>query len=97
MAYPTPTIYTYRVQETKQTGGAANGSNAYYRPEFSTNSGTSWTPVSPVPYQSLQEAFQKIGKIVNNEAQFQKQFLQVKKFENPKIVPVVTIYAYPPV
>ena len=96
MAYPTPTIYTYRVREVKASQ-PASGPNAYYIAEFSTNSGTTWLPLNDLPFGSKVEANQYIANVVNNEAKFQKQFLQAKKFANPKTVPTQTIYAYPPV
>ncbi len=96
MSFPTPTIYTYRVRGYNPVNHA-NGQNSYYEAEFSTNSGTTWLHLFGRPFQSKSEAFQAIATIVNNESQFRKQYLQARKFENPKLVPVATTYAYPPV
>lgn len=96
MSYPSPSIYTYRVVGVFSPQ-PANGQNAYFIAEFSTNSGTTWLPLVQTPFTSETEAFQAIGKIVANEAKFQKQYLQASKFNNPKVVPTRTVFAYPPV
>lgn len=95
MSYPTPTIYTYRVRGFNPVNHA-NGQNSFYLAEFSTNSGTSWLQLFGRPFGSKSEAFQAIATIVNNETKFRKQYLQAIKFENPKLVPTATTFAYPP-
>ncbi len=95
MSFPTPTIYTYRVRGFNPANHA-NGQNSYYEAEYSTNSGSTWNHIFGRPFGSLTEAYQAIATILVNEAQFQKQVLQATHFNNSKIVPVATTYAYPP-
>jgi len=95
MAYPTPSIYTYRVVEVTPVD-KATGQNGYFTAEFSTDSGTTWKKLFGIPFTSLTEAYQAIGKIVANEAKFQKQYLQASKFNNPPVVPTSTNHSYPP-
>lgn len=81
---------TYRITKVSPSdGNAAQGVAAAFIPEFSQNAGTTWTPVQPIPYQSLQESKQKLANIVANEANFNKQVLA------GHLVPVVTHIAYP--
>ena len=95
MSYPSPSIYTYRVVGV-ESPDPGTGENGYFVAEFSTNSGTTWLPLFQTPFTSKTEAFQAIAKLLGDEAKFQKQYLQVVKFNNPKVVPTRTVYSYPP-
>lgn len=95
MAYPTPTIYTYRVAKVNPVR-RANGDNAYYVAQFSQDSGTTYGPIHGIPYGSLQEAFQAIGFIVSNESQFRNSILYPNKFNRVPVIPTVTYLSYPP-
>ncbi len=96
MAFPTPTLYSYRVVGVSAVN-AESDVKSYFVAEFSTDDEATWRPVLQNLYWSETEAINAIAKIVANEAQFQTQFLQVSKFANKQVVPVRTVYAYPPV
>lgn len=95
MAYPSPTLYTYRVREV-QAVNKATGENGYFEAQFSTDSGTTWAPALQTPFTSLVEAYQAIAALVNNEAQFQNAYLNPNKFNVAAVVPTVVLYTYPP-
>ncbi len=87
MALPTPTIYTYRI---RQVARSVTPLLAYYIPEFSTDSGTSWKILFPEPYQSILESQQAIAFVVENEASFSSNYLAGKS-----LVPTISTIAYP--
>ena len=81
---------TYRIYKVApKSGNAAPGPNAYFIPQFSQDAGTTWLSVSPTPFQSLNEAQQKLAKIVANETNFNAQVAA------NKLVASETIIAYP--
>jgi hypothetical protein len=77
MAYPTPTIYDYRVLVTPSVKSSfpAGTSSAVYQAQFSTDSGSTWRPLNGLIYQNLTEAFNQIGAVVSDETAFQARFL----------------------
>jgi hypothetical protein len=95
MAYPTPTIYDYRVIEVAPV---ASGSTfaASFRTEFSTDSGSTWIALHALPFESLVEAYQAIGILVGSESRFQAQYEHPYALGNMPIVPTQTTHAYPP-
>lgn len=89
MAYPSPSIYTYRVTNVAPPGiQAVNLGLGFFLAEYSANAGTTWNQVFSLPFQSLQEAKQAISIIVGLESQFQAQV-------NAGLVPVTTHDVYP--
>ena len=86
MAYPSPSIYYYRVRGFKlPTQPLEIG---YFLPEYSSDGGVTYHPFTVLPFDSLQEAKQHIQTIVQNEAQFQAQV-------NAGTIVAGTTYAYP--
>ncbi len=85
MAYPTATIYDYRVREVEVTRTPSEG---YFVAEYSTNGGTTWLPLFPFTFGDETSAMNEIGNVVSEEAQFRTK---VQTGE----VPVVSVTAYP--
>jgi hypothetical protein len=102
--YPSPTLYTYRVRawgavpginlNTVTVDGIAQGNYGVnpvnFIPEYSADSGTTWKPASNSIFHSLQEAYQDIANIVNNESSFQTYWVS-----NAALLPGYTSYTYP--
>jgi hypothetical protein len=85
MASPTASIYTYRVKEVDVRKTPSEG---YFVAEYSSDGGTTWLPVFPWTFQSLNEAMGEIANTVSEEEQFRT------KVES-NLAPFVTITAYP--
>jgi hypothetical protein len=95
MAYPTPTIYDYRVLVTPSTPNsslAVGTTPAYYQAQFSTDSGSTWRPLNGLIYQSLTEAYNQIGFVVSDETGFQTRF----EAGGSNVPAAQTVSAYPP-
>lgn len=86
MAFPTPTIYRYRVLHTQD---ATNPLAAMYEAQFSINAGVTWFSLYPYTFSSLQEANDVIANVVRSESQFRTK---VQK----KQATFTNVYAYPP-
>lgn len=89
MANPSPSIYTYRIRKYAPPGILTPAEIGDYYAEFSTDSGTTWKLAHLLPFGSLALCTQYIVTIVNNEANFQTQYLA------GKLVPVASVIAYP--
>lgn len=88
MAYPTPTIYSYRVATLP---GVTGSSLPSYWAEFSTNGGSVWRRLNTFVYNSFDEAKNAIGTIVSDESDFRDEFLHgVARVPDP-----ITTSAYP--
>lgn len=92
MAYPTPTLYNYRVAATNPVGFSGSDAVGYFIAEFSVDGGTTYKPLFQQPFQSKTEAFNAIGFVVGSEANFKKNYLASKT----GFVPSRTTYSYPP-
>lgn len=86
MAFPSPTIYYYRVRRFALP--TQNLELGYFLPEYSSDGGVTFKPFHIIPFDSLLEAKQAIQNVVLSEAQFQQQVI------NNQII-VGTTYAYP--
>lgn len=58
--------------------------------EYSKDSGTTWQPASNSVFHSLQDSYQEIAQIVNNEASFAATFAA-----STALLPTYTTYSYP--
>lgn len=85
MAYPTPTIYRYRVLLTRD---ARDVTQAMYEAQFSINVGTTWFNLYPYSFSSLEEAKDCIANVVRAESQFRTK-IQKKQATYSQV------YAYP--
>ena len=102
--YPSPVLYTYRVHafgllpgantNTVTVSGMAQGvpgiQPVKFILEYSKDSGTTWLPADNSVFHSLQDAYQQIAQIVNNEASFQTNYAT-----NSANLPGYTSYTYP--
>jgi hypothetical protein len=102
--YPSPTLYTYRVHSWGVVPGVTTNvvtvggitqavigtAPVRFQPEYSANAGSTWNPATNASYQSLQEAYQAIANIVNNESSFATNFVA-----NSSLLPGYTNYSYP--
>ncbi len=86
MAFPTPTIYQYRVLETRN---ARNANEAFFIAQFSINAGVTWFSLYPWTFQDVNEAYDVIANEIRGEAQLRKR---VQK----KAVTYTQIHPYPP-
>lgn len=86
MAYPSPSIYYYRVRGFKLPNQPLE--IGYFLPEYSSDGGVTYKAFTVIPFDSLQEAKQHIQTVVQNEAQFQQSVIA-------GTVVVGTTYAYP--
>ncbi len=73
MAYPTPTIYQYRVLETRN---ARNANEAFFVAQFSINAGVTWFSLYPWTFQNLTEANDVIANEIREEAQLRTRVQQ---------------------
>lgn len=93
MAYPTPSIYTYRVLELPQvTSSQLSRNPRSFQAQFSTDDGSTWRALTGLDYQSLLEAYWAIKNVVSDEAAFQVRFLAGNSFTPDAVV----VHAYPP-
>ena len=102
--YPSPVLYTYRVHSfgllpgantnTVTVAGMAQGTPGIlpvnFIIEYSKDSGTTWQPADNSVFHSLQDAYQQIAQIVNNETSFQTTYAT-----NTANLPTWTTYSYP--
>lgn len=90
MAYPSPTIYYYRIKQILPPGNTlvTAGNLGQFFLEFSSNGGASYQPVNTDLYGSVQSAKAAISVIVGAELQFQQQVYQGQ-------IPSVNFIAYP--
>lgn len=93
MAYPVPSIYSYRVVELPQVASATGKRNPRsFQAQFSTDSEVSWRALTGLDYQSLMEAYWAIKAVVSDETQFQASFLAGTSF----VPDAVVVHDYPP-
>ncbi len=98
MAYPSPSLYLYRVAVVAPAVGTGavltsfsdTATNlGYFVPQVSLDSGTTYKPIFTIPFQSLIDAKQAISVLVNHESNFASAVVNSGK------LPVVTYAAYP--
>lgn len=89
MALPTPSLYQWRTQ-TLTAKNPAGVDAAYYVPQYSTDSGTTWATLFNLPFQSQVEATQAIAKLVEDEALFASNVAK-----GLFVLPTMGVTAYP--
>src|SRR2546429_12473 len=100
MAYPSPTIYVYRIKQIYPGSGACPGGtpiqNGYFETQFSVDGGTNYRVLHANPFFSQTEAANAIAAVVGSESQFRTAVQNGQGLNTPFAPANQSFLAYPP-